>query len=54
VTGLSAAPAAWQGDAFERALRAVLHTPRLDLEPLVEAHADELFEPLADVNSLSK
>jgi len=48
VTGLSAAPAAWQGDAFERALRAVLHTPRLDLEPLVEAHADELFEPLAD------
>ena len=25
-----------------------MHTPRLDLEPLTEAHADELWLPLAD------
>ena len=41
-------PEAWQGEAFAAALEAVLHTPRLDLEPLTEAHTDELWLPLAD------
>jgi RimJ/RimL family protein N-acetyltransferase len=41
-------PAAWQGEAFQARLEAVLHTLRLDLEPLTEAHADELWLPLAD------
>jgi ribosomal-protein-alanine N-acetyltransferase len=44
----SAVPAAWQGEAFERALETVLRTPRLDLEPMAERHADELWLPLAD------
>ena len=44
----SAAPVAWSGDTFAAALEAVLHTPRLDLEPLTAAHADELWLPLAD------
>ena len=39
---------AWHGEAFERALEAVLRTRRLDLEPLAERHADELWAPLAD------
>jgi ribosomal-protein-alanine N-acetyltransferase len=40
--------AAWDNEAFHRALEAVLHTRRLDLEPLAERHADELWVPLAD------
>jgi len=48
VTAGSSVPAAWRGDAFERALAAVLRTRRLDLEPLAERHADELWAPLAD------
>jgi ribosomal-protein-alanine N-acetyltransferase len=47
VTASSATPA-WQGKAFDAALEVVLHTQRLDLEPLNEAHADELWLPLAD------
>jgi len=39
---------AWQGDAFDAALEAVLHTPRLRLEPQCEHHADALFPLLAD------
>jgi RimJ/RimL family protein N-acetyltransferase len=46
--GPAVQPEAWQGEAFAAALQAVLHTPRLDLEPLNEAHADELWLPLAD------
>jgi ribosomal-protein-alanine N-acetyltransferase len=46
VTG--AAPAGWHGDAFEAALEAVLHTPRLRLEPQAERHAEGLLEPLGD------
>ena len=42
------APAGWHGDAFEAALEAVLHTPRLRLEPQAEHHAEGLFEPLGD------
>jgi len=42
------APPAWQGDAFDAALEAVLHTPRLRLEPQREHHADALFPLLAD------
>jgi ribosomal-protein-alanine N-acetyltransferase len=41
-------PEAWHGEAFESTLEAVLHTQRLDLEPLNEAHADALWAPLAD------
>ena len=41
-------PAAWQDEAFKATLETVLHTQRLTLEPLTEAHADELLEPLAD------
>jgi ribosomal-protein-alanine N-acetyltransferase len=43
-----AAPAGWHGDAFEAALEAVLHTPRLRLEPQAERHAEGLFGPLSD------
>ncbi|HEX6017710.1 MAG TPA: GNAT family N-acetyltransferase [Burkholderiaceae bacterium] len=43
-----AAPPAWHGDAFDAALEAVLHTPRLRLEPQREHHADALFPLLAD------
>jgi RimJ/RimL family protein N-acetyltransferase len=38
----------WQGPAFEAALEAALHTPRLRLEPIAERHADGLWAPLAD------
>jgi RimJ/RimL family protein N-acetyltransferase len=38
----------WQGLAFEVALEAALHTPRLRLEPIAERHADGLWAPLAD------
>jgi ribosomal-protein-alanine N-acetyltransferase len=44
----AAPPAVWQGQAFEATLETVLHTPRLDLEPINGAHADELWLPLAD------
>lgn len=40
--------AAWRGAAVDSALDCVLHTPRLVLEPLVERHAEELFEALQD------
>jgi len=46
--GSPATPEAWSGKAFESTLEAVLHTQRLDLEPLNEAHADVLWAPLAD------
>ena len=46
--GSPAAPAAWQGRAFDATLETVLQTRRLDLEPLNEAHADVLWAPLAD------
>jgi ribosomal-protein-alanine N-acetyltransferase len=45
---VSSVPETWQGEAFDSALEAVLHTQRLDLEPLCAAHADELWLPLAD------
>jgi len=41
-------PPAWRGDAFDAALEAVLHTPRLRLEPQREQHAEALFPLLAD------
>ena len=41
-------PRAWHGAAFDAALEAVLHTPRLRLEPLLLHHADGLFAPLSD------
>jgi [ribosomal protein S5]-alanine N-acetyltransferase len=48
VTGAVSGPATWHGDAFEAALEAVLHTPRLRLEPQAERHAEGLFAPLSD------
>ena len=39
---------AWHGEAFDAALEAVLHTPRLRLEPQLPEHAEALFEPLSD------
>jgi RimJ/RimL family protein N-acetyltransferase len=48
VTGPRSGLAGWSGEAFEAALEAVLHTPRLRLEPQMPAHADELFGPLSD------
>ena len=42
------APEAWHDEAFKATLETVLHTRRLVLEPLTEAHADELWLPLAD------
>jgi ribosomal-protein-alanine N-acetyltransferase len=48
VTDGSAAPRAWQGDAFAALLETVLHTPRLRLEPQAERHAEGLFVPLGD------
>lgn len=44
----AAAPEAWRSETFAAVLEAVLHTQRLDLEPLTESHADELWLPLAD------
>lgn len=41
-------PSAWQGAAFEAALEAVLHTPRLQLEPVAVRHAEEMFTPLSN------
>lgn len=48
MTEIGAKTAAWSGAAFESALEAVLSSRRLQLEPLAEHHADELFEPLCD------
>ena len=48
MTGSSAAPRAWHGDAFDAALETVLHTPRLRLEPQRVEHAELLFGPLGD------
>jgi RimJ/RimL family protein N-acetyltransferase len=49
VTRASAStPETWHDEAFKARLEAVLHTRRLALEPLTEAHADELLAPLAD------
>lgn len=48
MTRSGAVAPAWQGEAFEAALEAVLHTERLRLEPQAERHADELFAPLSD------
>jgi len=48
VTGDHALPHAWYGGALDGALEAVLHTPRLRLEPQRAEHADALFEPLSD------
>ncbi|HEU5293277.1 MAG TPA: GNAT family N-acetyltransferase [Burkholderiaceae bacterium] len=41
-------PEIWHGEAFRRGLETVLRTQRLDLEPIGERHADELWAPLAD------
>lgn len=41
-------PAAWHGEVFAAALEAVLHTPRLCLEPQREQHAEGLFPLLGD------
>ncbi len=41
-------PQAWHDEAFNATLEAVLYTPRLALEPLTAAHAEELLAPLAD------
>lgn len=48
MTGPHRGAAAWRGTAGDSALEAVLHTPRLMLEPLAERHAEELFQPLQD------
>src|SRR6185436_9373621 len=48
VTAAPTAPRAWQGEAFDAALEAALHTPRLRLEPQRPEHADALFAPLGD------
>ena len=42
------APEAWQGDTFAALLEAVLHTPRLRLEPQGLQHAEGLFPLLLD------
>jgi [ribosomal protein S5]-alanine N-acetyltransferase len=47
-TGVVGGPAGWHGAAFEAALAAVLHTPRLRLEPQAEHHAEGLFALLGD------
>jgi ribosomal-protein-alanine N-acetyltransferase len=41
-------PRAWQGEAFDAALEAVLHTPRLRLEPQRADHAEGLYPLLLD------
>jgi RimJ/RimL family protein N-acetyltransferase len=38
----------WHGDAFDAALEAVLHTPRLRLEPQLPDHAERLYPLLLD------
>ena len=48
MTAAPTAPRAWQGEAFDAALEAALHTPRLRLEPQRPEHADALFAPLGD------
>ena len=48
MTAAVSTPPAWSGDAFDAALETVLHTPRLQLEPQREAHADALFPLLCD------
>jgi ribosomal-protein-alanine N-acetyltransferase len=48
VTPPIAAPDAWHGAAFGATLEAVLHTPRLLLEPVAARHADEMFAQLSD------
>jgi [ribosomal protein S5]-alanine N-acetyltransferase len=48
VTAALPAPRAWQGEAFDAALEAVLHTPRLRLEPQRADHAEGLYPLLLD------
>jgi [ribosomal protein S5]-alanine N-acetyltransferase len=48
VTVAVSGPPAWRGRAFDAALEAVLHSPRLRLEPQAEHHADGLFDLLGD------
>lgn len=41
-------PPVWHGEAFDAALEAVLHSPRLRLEPQLRAHAERLYPLLLD------
>ena len=43
-----ARPRAWQGDAFDAALDAVLQSPRLRLEPQQPGHSERLYPLLLD------
>lgn len=48
MTAAVSTPRVWQGEAFDAALEAVLHTPRLRLEPQRAHHADGLYPLLLD------
>ena len=48
MTPALSAPRAWHGEAFDAALEAVLHTPRLRLEPQRPEHAEGLYPLLLD------